>query len=153
MLYNSLIGPTPHPFWTLARHSLRDTLLGVEPHHTNFIMNAIRFLKRPVVLALFVLAACVYILDSTATRFYTRAQIDRDDMVASLRQAQTPEPQIAAISKAFDGIISEAGSMATSFFAFTSVILVCAFAARRGEPSRKDFQKQPDGELKHEPVV
>jgi hypothetical protein len=115
-------------------------------HITRITMNAIRFLKRPGILELFILVACVYILDSTATRFYTRSQTDRDEMVASLRQAHTPEPQIAAISKAFNGIISEAGGMATTFFGFTTVMLVCAFINRRVKPSRQDPQRQPDVE-------
>jgi hypothetical protein len=49
---------------------------------------------------------------------------DRDDMVASLHQAQTPEPQIVAISNAFDGITSNVHFMAISFFSFTSIMLV-----------------------------
>jgi len=45
-------------------------------------------------------------------------------MVASLHQAQTPEPQIVAISTAFDDITSNVQSLADDFFSFTLVMLV-----------------------------
>jgi hypothetical protein len=77
----------------------------------------------------------------------------RDDMVAALQQSQTSAPQIAAISQAFDRITSNVDSMAISFFAFTSVVLVCAFTVRRSEPSRKDTQQQSQGELRHDHVA
>jgi len=117
-------------------------------------MNAlIQFLKKPAVMASFVLVVSVYILESTATRFLTDMRKDRHDMVASLRQAQTPEPQVAAISQAFDRITSNVNSMAISFFAFTSVLLVCVFAARHREPPDQDAQPQEQRELKHDHVV
>jgi hypothetical protein len=113
----------------------------------------IQFFQKPAVMALFVLAACIYTLNSTIDRFWSEARQDRDDIVASLRQAQTPEPQIAAISKGFDRITSNVGSMAMSFFSFTSVVLVAGFViSRRNEQPRKDAQ-QPRGEMKHEPVA
>jgi hypothetical protein len=117
-------------------------------------MNAlIQFLKKPVALAIFVLIACLYVLHSTSTRFVSDMRKDRDEMVASLRQAQTPEPQIAAIFAGFDCIISDVDSMATSFFAFTSVVLVCAFAVRHKGSPHQDTQSQAHGELKHDQVV
>jgi len=118
-------------------------------------MNKLKqFLSNPVVLAVFVLVSCVYILNTTASRFYARMEKDKDDMVASLRQAQTPEPQIAAISRAFDGTTSEVGSMAISFFAFTSVVLVVCCVVRRNTPPRQDTQEsQPQRELKPDHVA
>jgi hypothetical protein len=113
-----------------------------------------QFLSNPVAQAFIILAACIYILNSTADRFWSEARQDRDDMVASLRQAQTPEPQIAAISKGFDRITSDVSSMAMTFFSFTSVVLVAAFVVRRrSEPPRQDVQQQPHGELRHEHVA
>ncbi len=84
-------------------------------------------------MAVFVLLACLFVLHSTATRFLSDMRSDRNDMVASLRQAQTPEPQITAISRGFDRITSDVHSMSTSFFAFTSVVLICAFTVRNRE--------------------
>ncbi len=126
----------------------------VRPHYTHITMNTlIQFFQKPVVLALFVLVGCLYILNSVSMRFESAMKHDRDDMVAALHQSQTSEAQIAAISQAFDRITSNVDSMAISFFAFTSVVLVCAFAVRRNEPSRKDTQQQPQGELRHDHVA
>jgi uncharacterized BrkB/YihY/UPF0761 family membrane protein len=117
-------------------------------------MNALfQSFKKPVVMALFVLVCCLYVFNSTATRFLSDMRKDRDDMVVSLRQAQTPEPQVTAISKAFDRIISNVNSMVGSYFMFTSVVLVAAFAVRYREPSHQNTQHQGQEELKHDRVV
>jgi hypothetical protein len=127
----------------------------IKPHHTLNFMNKLKqFLGNPVVLAVFVLVSSAYTLNFTASRFFADMKKDQDDMVASLRQAQTPEPQIAAISRAFDGTTSEVGSMAISFFSFTTVVLVACYLARRSGPPRHDMLAQaPQRELKHDHVV
>lgn len=102
-------------------------------------------------MALFVLVACLYVLHSTTTGFLSDMRKERDEMVASLRQAQTPEPQITAISKGFDRMTSEVNSMSMSFFAFTSVVLVCAFApGRHSDTSSRNEGKRQEDVLKHE---
>jgi hypothetical protein len=108
------------------------------------------FLSKPAVLALVVLLGGLYTFHSVSTRYFERVKGDRDDLVASLRQAQTPEPEITAISRAFDRVASEAGDMAMSFFAFTSVVLVTVFAVRRSEPPREAIQQKPHGELRRD---
>jgi len=111
-------------------------------------------LTKTPVMALFVLVACLYVLHSTTTRFLADMRHDRDEMVASLRQAQTPEPQISAISKGVDRMTSDVNSMTMSFFAFTSIVLVCTFAAgRRSDPPNQNALKHQEGVLKHEPVA
>src|SRR5208283_1135473 len=124
----------------------------VRPHEIHDYMNAPKqFFGNPIVQALIVLVACLYILDSTSNRFLSDMRKSRDDMVASLRQAQTAEPQIAAISAGFDRITSDVHSMALTFFSFTSVILIAAFSARRrSESTRQDPQQQAHGESGHE---
>jgi|SRR5208283_477987 len=115
-----------------------------------FIMNTLcQFLNKPRVIAVFVLICCLYVLHLTTTRFLSDMKKGRDDMVTSLRQAQTSEPQIAAISQAFDRITSEVDDVAMSLFGFTSVVLVAAFAVRHKEPPRHDAERQAQGELRH----
>jgi len=114
--------------------------------------TALQFLNKPAVLALFVLAGCLFMLHSVSTRFFDRVRSEREDLVASLRQAQTPEPEIAAISKAFDRVTSDSGNMAISFFAFTSVVLVCGFTVRSGKPLHDEIQQPQHRELKPDHV-
>jgi hypothetical protein len=104
--------------------------------------------------ALIVLVACIYILNSTSSRFLSDMRKSRDDMAASLRQAQTPEPQITAISTGFDRITSDVHSMALTFFSFTAIVLVAAFSARRrSELPHLDSQQQTQRDSKHEAVA
>jgi len=115
--------------------------------------NISQFMSKPAVLALVVLLSGLYIFHSVSTRYFERVESDRVDLVASLHQAQMPEPEIAAISQAFDKVASESGDMAMSFFAFTAVVLVAAFAVRRSEPPQREIPQQPQGELRHDHVV
>jgi hypothetical protein len=78
-----------------------------------------------------ILAGCVYVLLSTSTRFLSDTKKDRNEMVASLRQAKAPEPQIIAISAGFDHLASEVHSMGLSFFTFTSVLLTALAGLRQ----------------------
>jgi hypothetical protein len=110
-------------------------------------MNAIyEFLHKPAVMTVLVLIACLYIMHSTSKDFLSDMQKDRDDMVASLRQAQTPEPQIMAISKGFDRITWNVYTMGTSFFAYTAILLIGAYAENLRKPTHQDSQR-PRGEL------
>jgi hypothetical protein len=93
------------------------------PPHT--IMNKLsQLLRKPTLFALAVLICGVWIFQSAATHYSSDMRKDRDNMVASLHQAQTPEPQIVAISTAFDDITSNVQSLADDFFSFTLVMLV-----------------------------
>ena len=106
-----------------------------------FTMNALlRFLKTPIVTGFFLIAACVCILHTESSSFLSDMRKDRDDLVVSLRQAQTPEPQITAMSHAFDRITSNVDGITTSFFAFASVLVVGAFGAMYKGPARQDAQ-------------
>jgi hypothetical protein len=80
--------------------------------------------KQTTYYALAVLICGVWIFHSAATHYLSDMRKDRDDMVASLHQAQTPEAQIVAISTAFDGITSNVQSLADDFFSFTLVMIV-----------------------------
>ena len=105
-------------------------------------MSAIReILQKPAVTAMFILVVCTCVMHSTSKDFMSDMREDRNDMVASLRQAQTPEPEVMAISKGFDRIASDVRIMGTSFFGFTTVVLVVAFAAKRNEPPRCGTQQ------------
>jgi len=115
--------------------------------------NISQFLGKPAVLALVVLLGGLYIFHATSTRYFERVKSDRDDLVASLHRAQMSEPQVAAISRAFDRVASGAGDLAMSFFSFTIVVLVAAFAARRSEPPWREIPQEPKGELKHDHVA
>jgi hypothetical protein len=115
--------------------------------------NISQFLSKPAVLALVVLLGGLYIFNSTSTRYFERIKSDRDDLITSLHQAQMSEPQVAAISWAFDRVASEAGDLAMSFFSFTIVVLVAAFAVRRSEPPQREIPQQPQGELRHDHVA
>ena len=113
-------------------------------------MNSLsKFLKKPAVTTVFALAACLYVLQSTSTRFVSDMREGRDELVASLRQAQTPEPQIAAISACVDRIKSDVDLMTTTFFSFTSVILIVFFATKQRE-QRRDEEPEVKGELRHD---
>ena len=103
-------------------------------------------------MAAYVLVCCVYLLHVVDAQFLSDMEKDKSDMVASLRQAQTPEPQIMAVSKAFDRIASNVSSMSVSFFAFTTVVIVGAYTFRRNDPPREETKKLPHDDLKHEPV-
>jgi hypothetical protein len=118
-------------------------------------MNALKqFFGNPIMQALFVLAAGIYILNSNSSRFLSDVSKSRDDMVASLRQAQTPEPQVAAISKGFDQMTSDVHHMALSFFSFTMVMLVATISARhRSESPRQEPQSKIVEESRQQAVV
>jgi len=106
------------------------------------------------VLALVVIIGSLCIFHSVSTRFVERVRSDRDDLADSLRQAHMPEPEIAVTSRAFDRVASEGSDiLSMSLLAFTSVVLVAAFAARRSEPPRADIQRHTQGELRHEPAA
>jgi hypothetical protein len=102
------------------------------------IMNAIfQFLRKPVVMAVFVLVACLFILETTFKSRMSEMRTSRSDMVVALRQAGTPEPQIKAISQGIADTASGVGSMSEAYFCFTSVMLFLLF---RREFPRKDSQ-------------
>jgi hypothetical protein len=100
----------------------------------------------------FILVGCLYVLLSTSTRFLSEAKEDRDEMVASLRKAQTPEPQVMAISSGFDHITTRVHSMGISFFTFTSILLVTIAGRRQSDLPRRDIEHQPHTELRPDPV-
>jgi hypothetical protein len=80
---------------------------------------------------------------------------DRDDMVVALHQSQASEPQIAAISQAFDQTTSNVESMAKSVYAFGFMLagMISWFSIRRSEPPRQNKQQEPHGELRHDHVA
>jgi hypothetical protein len=115
--------------------------------------DLIQVLNKPFVVALFILLGSIYILNSISTEFVSNAKKDREEMVKSLRQAQTPEPQVVAISAGFDRLTSEVDSMAVSFFGFFSMVMVLVVGTRQRDLSPRNSEPQTRGELKREGAV
>jgi len=113
----------------------------------------LRFWHKPAVLALLVLVGGLFVLNWTALNFLTDVEKDRGDMVASLRHAQMPQPELTPIYAGFEQVASEINDMAGSIFVFVSVALVVAFVVRRKKPSNPDTEPPPKGELNHGPVA
>jgi hypothetical protein len=91
-------------------------------------MNALfQFLNKPAVIAVFVLVACLFMLETTFTSRMSEMRTSRHDMVVALRQAGTPEPQIKAISQGIADTASGVSSMSEAYFCFTAVMLFLLF--------------------------
>jgi hypothetical protein len=91
-------------------------------------MNALfQFLKKPAIMAVFVLVACLFILETTFTSRMSDMRTSRSNMVIALRQAGTPEPQIKAISQGIADTASGVSSMSETYFCFTSLVLFLLF--------------------------
>jgi hypothetical protein len=103
------------------------------------------FLVNPAVQAILILAACIYMLNSTSSRFFSAVHEDRDNMVKSLRQADVPGLQITAISAGFDNITMDVNRLAVELFSFTTIAFtVCFLSWRRSAPACKDSKQHKD---------